>query len=211
MAADGMHLWGKWLRHTKKPNDYHAARHVTVTVTRKAFRARGASCQGDLARPPFGIGLMAQSANIRTADTTMTPDAAHKSHDRGNTAGEAEASMTIGEVAREFGITLRALRFYESKRLINPQREGATRVYRRSDRERIALILTGRRLGFTLTEVKRPLDGPDGKNLRLTREKCVEQINLLERQKRGLELALGELRQIYTSFYKTALTDKLHC
>jgi len=154
---------------------------------------------------------MAQSANIRTADTTVTPDAAHNSHDRGYKADEAEAPMTIGEVAREFGITLRALRFYESKRLITPQREGPARIYYRADCERVALILTGRRLGFTLTEVKRLLDGPDGKNLRLTREKCVEQINLLERQKRGLEMALGELRQIYTSFYTTSLPDKLYC
>ena len=52
------------------------------------------------------------------------------------------------------------------------------------------------------------LDGPDGKNLHLTREKCVEQINLLERQKRGIELALSELRQIYTSFYRTLLEDQ---
>lgn len=119
--------------------------------------------------------------------------------------------MTIGEVAREFGITLRALRFYESKRLIVPQRHGATRLYGRSDRDRIALILTGRRLGFTLAEIKRLVDGPDGKSLHLTREKCVEQINLLERQKRSIELALGELRQIYTSFYKTFLEDQLSC
>jgi len=154
---------------------------------------------------------MAQSANIRTADTMVTPDAARMRHDRGNKADEAETPMTIGEVARKFGITLRALRFYESKRLISPQREGATRVYHGSDRERIALILTGRRLGFTLTEIKRLLDGPDGKNLQLTREKCVEQINLLERQKRGIEMALGELRQIYTSFYKISVTDKLYC
>jgi DNA-binding transcriptional MerR regulator len=154
---------------------------------------------------------MAQSANIRTADTMVTPDAARMRHDRGDNAGEAEAPMTIGEVAREFGITLRTLRFYESKRLITPQRDGAARIYHRSDRERIALVLTGRRLGFTLAEVKRLLDGPDGKNLRLTREKCVEQINLLERQKRGIELALGELRQIYTSFYRTSLADKLCC
>ena len=82
---------------------------------------------------------------------------------------------------------------------------------RRSDRERIALILTGRRLGFTLAEIKRLVDGPDGKNLHLTREKCVEQINLLERQKRGIELALRELRQIYTSFYKPSLDDQVAC
>jgi len=113
--------------------------------------------------------------------------------------------MTIAEVAREFGVTLRALRFYEAKNLIAPQRNGAHRLYGRNDRDRIALVLTGRRLGFTLVEIKRLLDGADAKNLRLTREKCIEQINFLERQKRDIELALGELRQIYSSFYKPAL------
>ena len=117
--------------------------------------------------------------------------------------------MTIGEVAREFGITLRALRFYEAKRLIAPLRDGALRLYRRSDRNRIALILSGRRLGFTLAEIKDLVEEPGGSRLQLTREKCLEQINLLERQKRGIELALGELRQIYTSFYKSLLEERL--
>ncbi|MGD0024374.1 MAG: MerR family transcriptional regulator, partial [Xanthobacteraceae bacterium] len=119
--------------------------------------------------------------------------------------------MTIGEVAREFGMTLRALRFYEAKRLVAPQRHGAARLYRRRDRERIALILTGRRLGFTLAEIGDLVDRPGGKGLHLTRQKCVEQINLLERQKRGIELAIAELRQIYTSFYKAFLQDPRCC
>jgi len=119
--------------------------------------------------------------------------------------------MTIGEVAHQFGLTLRSLRFYEAKRLIAPQRTGSSRLYRRCDRERLALILTGRRLGFTLAEIKYLLDAPGGNNLHLTREKCVEQINLLERQKRGIELALSELREIYTSFYRTHLEDRMTC
>jgi DNA-binding transcriptional MerR regulator len=115
----------------------------------------------------------------------------------------ADAPMTIGEVAREFGVTLRALRFYETRRLIAPERHGAIRLYRRSDRERIMLILSGRRLGFTLAEIGELVGRPDGKGLHLSREKCVDQIKLLERQKRGIEVALAELRQIYTSFYRT--------
>jgi DNA-binding transcriptional MerR regulator len=102
---------------------------------------------------------------------------------------------------------LRALRFYEAKRLVTPQRHGAVRLYRRSDRERIALILTGRRLGFTLAEIRVLVRTTDGKSLHLSREKCVEQINLLERQKRGLEVAITELRQIYSSFYRMFLDD----
>lgn len=153
---------------------------------------------------------MAQSANIRMADPLLLKQgAARDGHF--HEADEADTPMTIGEVALEFGLTLRALRFYESKRLIAPQRSGAMRLYDRGERERIALILTGRRLGFTLAEIKRLVDGPDGKNLRLSREKCVEQINLLERQKRGIELALNELRQIYTSFYKSLLEERACC
>lgn len=114
----------------------------------------------------------------------------------------ADAPVTIADAAREFGVTLRALRFYESKRLIAPLRVGAVRLYRREDRGRLALILMGRRLGFTLAEI-RALIAAQGADhpLHLTRQKCVEQITLLERQKRNIEVAIAELRQIYTSFY----------
>jgi DNA-binding transcriptional MerR regulator len=152
---------------------------------------------------------MARGANIHRANLPGTRDRRRASRNRGDEADAADMSMTIGEVAREFGITLRALRFYESKHLITPQRNGSIRRYRRGDRERIALILTGRRLGFTLEEIKQLVDGPGGNNLHLTREKCIEQINLLERQKRGIELALSELRQIYTSFYRSHLEDQI--
>jgi DNA-binding transcriptional MerR regulator len=152
---------------------------------------------------------MARGAKMHRADLPVTRGRGRALRNRGNDADAAEMSMTIGEVAREFGITLRALRFYESKHLITPERSGSIRRYRRSDRERIALILTGRRLGFTLEEIKQLVDGPGGNNLHLTREKCIEQINLLERQKRGIELALSELRQIYTSFYRSHLEDQI--
>jgi DNA-binding transcriptional MerR regulator len=118
-----------------------------------------------------------------------------------------DVPMTIGEVARDFGMTLRALRFYESKRLITPLRHGAKRLYRRSDRKRLIHILTGRRLGFTLAEIGDLVGRASGTDLHLTREQCVEQINLLERQKRGLEVALAELRQIYSSYYKAFLEN----
>ncbi len=120
-------------------------------------------------------------------------------------ASTADRPMTIGEVAQEFGVTLRALRFYEAKRLINPQRHGAMRLYRRSDRDRLTLILTGRRLGFTLSEIGDLLNKPDGQGLKLTREQCVTQITLLEQQKRSIEIAIAELRQICTDFYRKLL------
>jgi DNA-binding transcriptional MerR regulator len=114
----------------------------------------------------------------------------------------ADAPLAIAEVAHEFGVTLRALRFYESKRLIAPLRSGAVRLYRREDRARLALILMGRRLGFTLAEIGTLIAAQGADHpLHLTREKCVEQITLLERQKRTIEVAIAELRQIYTSYY----------
>jgi DNA-binding transcriptional MerR regulator len=152
---------------------------------------------------------MVERTNIDGADAAATQYRARADH--GGEVGPTDAPMTIAEVAREFAVTLRALRFYESKRLIVPQRQGAVRLYRRSDRDRLALVLTGRRLGFTLAEIGRLLDGPNGKSLHLTRQECVAQITLLERQKRGIDLALGELRQIYTSFYTSQLDDRIYC
>jgi DNA-binding transcriptional MerR regulator len=65
---------------------------------------------------------------------------------------EAE-SFTIGELAAEFGITARALRFYEEEGLIAPRRDGATRIYSRRDRARIVWLLRGKSVGFSLDEI----------------------------------------------------------
>jgi DNA-binding transcriptional MerR regulator len=153
---------------------------------------------------------MPQSANIFAAELAVSADTPRCDRGLRGEGGDApdDPPMTIGEVAREFGITLRALRFYESKRLIVPERHGATRLYRSGDRARITRILTGRRLGFTLAEIRDLIGRPGGEGLHLNREKCVEQITLLERQKRGIEVAIAELRQIYTSFYKPLLDDR---
>jgi DNA-binding transcriptional MerR regulator len=149
---------------------------------------------------------MARNASIPAADATAS-DAIRQYPGAATGAAGAvdDAPLTIREVAHQFGITARALRFYEAKRLIAPQRRGATRLYWRSDCERLALILAGRRLGFTLAEIKDLLGQPGGKALHLTREQCVAQINALEQQKRSLEIAIAELRQIYSSFYRKLL------
>ena len=113
--------------------------------------------------------------------------------------------VTIGEFARQAGVTLRALRFYQSKGLLAPARDGHARVYSRADRDRLAIILQGKRLGFTLYEIREMLAararGCD-KTLPISRKKCVEQIKLLERERRDIELALSELRAIYTGMFK---------
>jgi len=109
------------------------------------------------------------------------------------------AEFTIGELAKEFGVTLRALRFYENKGLIGPRRDGMTRLYNQSDRDRLALILNGKKLGFTLGEIRQMVaaeNGRDGKVLQLSQDNCVEQIGLLERQKADIEEGLSELRRI---------------
>jgi DNA-binding transcriptional MerR regulator len=130
-----------------------------------------------------------------------------------NTSGGSVYS--IGDLAKEFGVTLRTLRFYESKCLLTPRREGVARVYTEEDRYRLGLILQGKRLGFTLTEIRALIasqgnghdrrgqeDGGVTPPLRLSRQQCVEQIRMLERQKREVEDAIGELRRTYNSLYQ---------
>jgi DNA-binding transcriptional MerR regulator len=68
------------------------------------------------------------------------------------------ATFTIGELAREFDLTTRAIRFYEDCGLITPQRVGRSRVYTQRDRTRLKLTLRGKRLGLTLAEVKELVD-----------------------------------------------------
>jgi DNA-binding transcriptional MerR regulator len=112
----------------------------------------------------------------------------------------AKSVFTIGELSREFGVTLRALRFYENKGLISPQRDGLNRLYSQADRSRLTLILKGKKLGFTLGEIRQMIAVEEGtadsRNLALSREKCVEQIALLQKQKAELEEGLSELYRI---------------
>jgi DNA-binding transcriptional MerR regulator len=129
----------------------------------------------------------------------------------GTTTTPADArdagSFTIGELARDAGVTLRPLRFYQSKGLLTPRRDGSARLFTHEDRDRLALILQGKRLGFTLTEIREMLAARDRgcmKTLPIVRRKCVEQINMLERQRRDIETALAELRQIYTEMFVTS-------
>ena len=125
----------------------------------------------------------------------------------------AKSVFTIGELSREFGVTLRALRFYENKGLLSPQRDGLNRLYSQSDRNRLALILKGKKLCFTLGEIRQVIAVEDGtadsKNLALSREKCVEQIALLQKQKAELEEGLSELYRIQAQLAgKTADKDR---
>lgn len=125
----------------------------------------------------------------------------------GDAAGVAEpatnVSFTISEFAQQFGVTPRALRFYESRGLLSPEREGAMRIYRAVDRERMAAILKGKKLGFTLAEISEMIAAREGRasarTLRMSRARCLDQINLLERQFNEVQEALAELRRLYSS------------
>jgi DNA-binding transcriptional MerR regulator len=117
--------------------------------------------------------------------------------------GGAQEDLTIAEMAMESGATPRALRFYEAKGLLTPRRQGAVRLYGRAERARLALVLQAKRLGFTLGEIRRMLDDKQAEfaALPISRGQCFEQIKLLEQRKREIEIALVELRRIYSSFY----------
>lgn len=109
--------------------------------------------------------------------------------------------QTVTELAAELGVTARAIRFYEKKDLIAPRRLGWTRVYTRRDRARLILILRGKRLGFSLREIKEWIDlydaDPDHiEQFTLLAEKVGDRIGALERQRRDIEATLKELRVV---------------
>lgn len=109
-------------------------------------------------------------------------------------------NLTISEMAAKFDVTPRALRFYESKGLLKPAREGRGRIYRRDDQQHLALVLKGRKLGFTIAEIAEMIAAEEGnaspRALRMTREKCQAQIAHLERQLTETTEALAELRRM---------------
>ncbi len=113
--------------------------------------------------------------------------------------GDADGELTrIGEMAKAFGVTLRTLRFYEDKGLLNPVREGSARLYTRRDKARLKLILLGRKIGFSLRDVKQMIDlyDPTGSNMRqlkLTLEKSEKQRLRLEKQRAAIDEAIAEL------------------
>jgi len=109
-------------------------------------------------------------------------------------------TYSISELAREFGVTARALRFYEDKDLLHPARDGMTRVYSNRDRARLTLIVRGKRVGLPLADIREILDlysigGDQRVQLRTTLEKFRKQVVELESQRADIETALEELRK----------------
>lgn len=107
---------------------------------------------------------------------------------------------SITDLCAEFGVTPRALRFYEDEGLIAPERRGTQRIYSQRDRARLAWILRGKRVGFSLAEIREMIDLYDlGDNRRVQRavtaERCRERIGALEAQKRDIDAAIAELNE----------------
>jgi DNA-binding transcriptional MerR regulator len=113
-------------------------------------------------------------------------------------AEQGERSWTIGEMAREFRVSLRALRFYEDRALLNPRRAGTARLYSGRDRLRLQMILRAKQLGFTLAEIREILKrGDSAAELNLPPEQIAAQIGNLEHQLHTLEATLVELRRAH--------------
>lgn len=109
-------------------------------------------------------------------------------------------AFSISDLCQEFEVTARALRFYEDEGLIAPERRGTQRVYSHRDRARLAWILRGKRVGFSLGEIREMIDlydVGDGRRVQrqVTLERCEERIALLERQKQDIDAAIDELQQ----------------
>ena len=111
-------------------------------------------------------------------------------------ADTGEPVYTIGQLARRFDLTLRALRFYESRGLLNPVRRGGNRVYGPKDVERLAVIVKAKKLGLTLTAIGQMLGAGSDQTLRLSRDACLAQIAILERRLAQTVEALATLRAL---------------
>jgi len=112
-----------------------------------------------------------------------------------------KTTYSISELSEEFGITPRTLRFYEDESLIAPKREGQTRIYSTGDRARLIWILRGKRVGFSITDIREVLnmhygEGGKAEQCRVTISACNNRIQILKQQKKDIDETLEELTNL---------------
>ncbi len=120
--------------------------------------------------------------------------------------------FSIGEMCDDFGVTARALRFYEDEKLIAPERRGTSRLYTDRDRARLTWILRGKRVGFSLNDIRELLDLYDvgdqqHTQMLATLDRCRDRIAFLERQKHDIDATVAELNE-FCAFLNDRLEQK---
>lgn len=122
------------------------------------------------------------------------------------------ATFTISELAREFGVTTRTIRFYEDQGLLSPRREGMNRVFTPRDRVRLKLALRGKRLGFSLAEIRElfelyDVSRDERKQIEDFLAKLERRRALLEQQREDIEVMLNEI-DFFANQCRRLLKDK---
>ena len=111
--------------------------------------------------------------------------------------GDDRKTFSIRQLCKEYGVTARALRFYEDKGLLAPDRRGQTRVFSARDRARVKLIVDGKRVGFSLTEIREMLDlydhADNSQQLSVSLKKFRAQIGTLKSKREAVNSAIKAL------------------